>query len=118
LLGRRLQLEMLKESPLAFAWVTYGFEVLLHGFFWLVRLGSQWWSRIAYKLAIWHWSDFHVRKKIQAIPIMAGIIRDTSRSQDERHHAAQTLGLAVNQQFHKQADMVKAAEAWLRQAGH
>jgi phospholipase C len=118
LLGRRLQLEMLKESPLAFAWVTYGLEVLLHGFFWLVRLGSQWWSRIAYKLAIWHWSDFHVRKKIQAIPILAGIIRDTSRSLNERHHAAQTLGLAVNQQFHKQADMVKAAEAWLRQAGH
>jgi phospholipase C len=112
LIGRRLQLQLLKESPLAFAWLTYGMEVLLH---WLFGVGSKWGFRLAHWRAKKHWSDFRERKKRQAIPKLAGVIRDVSRSHDERRHAAETLGQIVNQRFHHAADMVGAAEAWLRE---
>jgi phospholipase C len=115
LIGRRLQLELLKESPLAYAWITYGVEVLLH---WLFGLGTRWVFRKAHKRAKKNWSDFRERRKQQAIPKLAGIIRDAGRSFAEKNHAIETLGLVVNERFHLAADPVGAAENWLKQVGH
>jgi hypothetical protein len=89
-------------------------EVVLH---WLFGLGSKWGFRFTHWRAKKHWSDFWQRKKQQAVPKLAEIIRDTGRSAVEKLHAAETLGLVVNQRFHQAADSVAAAEAWLRQAG-
>jgi phospholipase C len=114
LIGRRLQLDLLKESPLTFAWLTYGLEVVLH---WLFGLGSRWVFRLAHWQAKKHWLDFRERKKQEAIPQLAGIVRDARRSLVERLHAAETLGLVVNQRFHQAADMVGTVETWLRQSG-
>jgi phospholipase C len=114
LIGRRLQLELLKESPLAFAWVTYVLEIVLH---WLFGLGSRWVFRKAHERAKEHWSDFRERRRQQAIPRLASIIRDGGRSAVEKRHAAETLSLVVNQRFHHAHDPVGAAEAWLRQSG-
>jgi hypothetical protein len=112
LIGRQLQLELLKESPLRFAWLTYGLEVLLH---WLLGLRWRWVFRFAHWRAKKHWLDFRERGRQQAIPKLAGIIRDGRRSVVEKLHAAETLGLVVNQRFHQAADMVLAADTWLRQ---
>jgi phospholipase C len=114
LIGRRLQLELLKESPLTYAWLTYGLEVVLH---WLFGLGSQWVFCKAHQRAKQHWSDFRERRRQQAIPKLASIIRDAGRSHGERHHAIETLSLVANQKFHHAQDPVGAAEAWLRQSG-
>jgi phospholipase C len=114
LIGRRLQLELLKESPLAFAWLTYGLEVVLH---WLFGLGSRWVFRKAHERAKQHWSDFRERRRKQAIPQLARTIRDSARPHTDRRHAIETLGLVVNQRFHHSPDPVAAAESWLRQAG-
>jgi hypothetical protein len=115
LLGRRLQLELLKESPLTYAWLAYGLEVLLH---WLFGLGNRWVFRKAQDRARQHWLEFHERRKQQAIPILASIIRDTGRPDTERHHAIETLGLIAQQHFHYAKDPVEAAETWLRQVDH
>jgi phospholipase C len=115
LIGRRLQLELLKESPVTFAWVSYALEVVLH---WLLGMGNRWVFRKAHERATRHWSDFRERRRQQAIPKLAGVIRDAACSHVARIHAVETLGLVVNQRFHHAADPVGAAEAWLRQAGH
>jgi phospholipase C len=112
LIGRRLQLELLRESPLAFAWLDYGLEVVLH---WRFSLDSEWVFRRAHERAKEHWSEFRERRRQQAIPKLAAIIQDVKRSAVEKQHAAETLGLVVNQRFHQAADVVGAAEAWLRQ---
>jgi phospholipase C len=114
LIGRRLQLELLKESPLTFAWFTYGLESLFH---WLFGLGSHWVFRLAHERTKKHWSTFRERKKRQAIPRLASIIHDAARSHAEKGHAAETLGLIAHQRFHHAPDPVAAAENWLRQAG-
>ena len=94
--------------------MTYALEVVLH---WLFGLGNQWVYRKAHERAMQHWSDFRERRKGQAIPRLANTIRDAACSNAERLHAAETLGLVVNQRFHQAVDSVVAAEAWLRQAG-
>ncbi len=114
LIGRRLQWELLKESPLAFAWLTYALEVVLH---WLFGLGSRWVFRKAHEQAKKHWLDFRERRRRQAIPRLATVIRDAARSHAERRHATETLGLVVNQRFHHAPDPVGAADTWLRQTG-
>jgi phospholipase C len=114
LIGRRLQLEMLRESPLTFAWLSYALEVVLH---WLFGLGSRWAFRKAHERAKQHWSDFREHRRRQAIPKLASIIRDPRRTHVERQHAIETLGLVANERFHHSADPVEAAEAWLRKAG-
>ncbi len=114
LIGRRLQWELLRESPLAFAWLTYALEVVLH---WLFGLGSRWVFRKAHERAKQHWLDFRELRRRQAIPRLATVIRDASRSHAERRHAVETLGLVVGQRFHHGPDPVVAAEAWLGRAG-
>jgi phospholipase C len=114
LIGRRLQLELLRESPVTFAWLTYALEVVLH---WLFGLGNRWVFRKAHERAKKHWSDFRERRRQQAIPKLAGVIRDAGCSHVARVHAVETLGLVVNQRFHHAADPVGAAEVWLRQRG-
>jgi hypothetical protein len=114
LIGRQLQLEMLKESPLAFAWISYGLEVVLH---WMLGFVGQCASRLAHHQTKKHWAEFLERRKQQAIPKLAQIIRDTGRTVAEKQHAAETLGLVVNQRFHVAADMVGAANDWLRRMG-
>ncbi len=78
-------------------------------------MGSRWVFRLAHWLAKKHWSDFRERKAQQAIPKLAGIVRDASRSLAERRHAIETLALVAGQRFHHAADPVGAAKAWLRQ---
>ena len=114
LIGRRLQLELLKESPLTFAWVTYGLEVILH---WLFGLGNCWVFRKAHEQAKQHWSDFWERRRQQAIPRLASIILAGSCPHAKKRCATETLGLVVNQRFHHAADPVRAAESWLRKRG-
>jgi hypothetical protein len=68
-------------------------EMLLH---WLPGLGSGWVFRLAHRRTM-----------------------NVGRSAVERKHAAETLGLVVNQKFHHTADdIVKAADDWLRRVGH
>jgi phospholipase C len=98
LIGRRLQWEMLKESPLAFAWVTYGLEVCLH---WLFGLNWTWVFRWAHKRAIKHWCDFREKRRVQAIPRLVSMIQDASRSPVEKQHARETLKLIVTPEFWK-----------------
>ncbi len=114
LIGRQLQLELLKESPLAFAWLTYPVEVLLHCLF---GLGNQWVFRKAHEWAKQHWSDFQERKKQQAIPKLAEIIRSAPGLPVEKEYAVRTLGLAVGERFHHLPKPVAAAEQWLRRSG-
>jgi phospholipase C len=114
LLGRRLKLELLRESPLTYAWLGYALEVALH---WLFGLGSRWVFRLARRRAEAHWAEFRERRRRQAIPELAGVIRDSRCPHAQRRHAAETLGLVVNRRFHQAADPVGAADAWLRQAG-
>jgi hypothetical protein len=115
LLGRRLRWELLKESPLTYAWVFYVVEVVLH---YLFGLGNS----IVFRLTRWRakksWVDFRERKKRQAIPLLADRIRGAARSDKERQHAIETLGLIAGQKFYHAADPVSAAEAWLRHAQH
>jgi phospholipase C len=113
LIGRQLQLELLKESPSAFAWLTYGLEVLLH---WLFGLGSLWVFKKAHERAKQHWSEFREKKKRQAIPKLAGIIQDASTPPVKKHFAVRTLGLVAGQRFHHAPDPVAAAETWINQA--
>jgi len=68
LIGRRLQLELLREHPLAFAWVGFLLEVVFHSIF---GLGSKWGFRMAHKRSIDHWQRFLARRKNQAIPKLA-----------------------------------------------
>lgn len=114
LIGRRLQLELPRESPLTFAWLSYALEVVLH---WLFGLGSRWVFRKAHEQAKQHWSDFRERRRRQVIPRLASTIRDAACSHAERRHAVETVGLVVNQRFHHAPDPVGAAETWLQQAG-
>jgi phospholipase C len=114
LIGRRLQLQLLKESPLTFAWLTYALEVVLH---WLFGLGNCWVFRKAHERAKQHWSDFRLKRRQQAIPRLASIIRSASCSHVDKCHAVETLGLVVNQRFHQNADPLGSAEGWLQQEG-
>jgi phospholipase C len=112
LLGMKLQLELLKESPLTYAWLTYAVEVVLQ---WVFGLGNHW---VLGKCQAWskkHWSDFRERRRQQAIPILTGITEDISCSHAEKLHAIETLGLIVNQPFCDSPDPVGAVNAWLRQ---
>ena len=54
-MARRLQLELLKESPLAFAWLTYALKVVLD---WLFGLGKPLGVPQGPRTSKQHWSDF------------------------------------------------------------
>jgi hypothetical protein len=109
LLGRRLQWELLKESPLTFAWVTYPVETILH---WLFGLGNRWVFRLAHKRTMAHWQKFLARRKDQAVTKMAKVVRHPP-STDSQHFAALTLGLAAGESFQLSPQPVQAAIAWL-----
>jgi phospholipase C len=115
LLALYLRLDFLKTWPLLYAWLTYLLEVLYHLSF---KLAGKRLFRAFHTKAKQHWSKFHERKWEQAIPILAGIIRDVSRTKERRHLATETLGLVTGQHFHHATDPIAAAETWLRQAGH
>jgi phospholipase C len=75
LIGQRLQWDLLKESPLTFAWVVYPLETLLH---WAFGLGNKWVFRLAHRRTMTHWQRFLARRKEQAIA------RGRSRSRRDR----------------------------------
>jgi hypothetical protein len=114
LIGSQLQLELLREFPLTYAWLTYGLERLLHKLFGFV---NPWVFRKAHERTKKHWSDFRERKRRKAIPRLASVIRDAGCSQTEKKHAIETLGLVANQRFHHATDPLAAAGEWLREAG-
>jgi phospholipase C len=115
LIGRQLQLELLKESPLAFAWLTFLLELVLH---WLLHLKRSWLFRVSHRRTKKHWADFQKRRRRQAIPKLAAVMRDGKRTPAERHHAISGLSAVANKRFHHENDPVNAAEAWLKQVGH
>jgi phospholipase C len=111
LLARRLQLELLKESPLTFAWIGYVCECVAHWLFGIAN--SMWFGWIRNRIKK-HWLDFMARRKEQAIPRLSQIIQDVNRSLVEKHHACETLALAVNQSFHRAPDAIQAAQLWIQ----
>jgi phospholipase C len=61
---------------------------------------------------------FFAERKKQAVPKLAATIRDRNIHPCVRHHAAETLGYAVNQRLHREPDPAAAAEHWLDRHGH
>jgi phospholipase C len=110
LIGRRLQWELLRESPLAYAWLGWLAEAALHGLF---GLGSKWVFRLAHQRAKASWQEFLAHRREQAIAKMAAILRHAKAPPWLRHFAAETLGLAAGQAFHLAPRPVEAAVAWL-----
>src|SRR5262249_46232620 len=109
-LGRYLKLELLKESPLAFAWVGWAFESAVH---WLFGVLSGFVVRWLCKRGKKHWLDFHETRKHQAVPILESVLDDATRSTLEHAHAVETLGLIANQRFHTALDPRMAAKTWI-----
>jgi phospholipase C len=110
LLGRRLQWELMKESPLTFAWLTYPLETILH---WLFGLGNKWVFRIAHQRTQANVRQFLTRRKEQAITKLAEVIGNPQTTALQKQFAALTLGLATGQAFHLDTQPVQAAMAWL-----
>jgi phospholipase C len=110
LIGRRLQWELLKENPLAFAWVTYPLETFLH---WMFGFGNRWVFRLAHRRTMDHWQKFLARRKEQAVPKLAEVIRHPQAPAWQKHFAAEALGMATGQPFHLEPQPVRAAVAWL-----
>lgn len=71
-----------------------------------------------YETAKKHCLTFLDRRKQQALPKLAAIIRDPQAPEHVRHHAAETLGYVVNRRFHRYSDPAAAAQRWLKRHGH
>ena len=112
LIGQRLQLELVRESPFTFALLTYPLESLLH---WLSKLGNKWVFRMAHRRAMANVQTFLTRRRMQAVGKLAGIIRLPETPVWQQHFAAETLGLAAGQPFHLDPHPLQAATAWLDQ---
>src|SRR5439155_8548800 len=97
LIGQRLELELLREHPLTFAWLKYPLESLLH---WLFGLGNKWVFRMAHARTMANWQKFFSRRREQAIPKLAAIIRQAEAPLSEKHFAAETLGIVAGRPFH------------------
>jgi len=52
-------------------------------------------------------------KSRKAVPVLAGIIRDTSANFDTRWNAVESLGAIVRRRFHEQKDPIASAITWL-----
>jgi phospholipase C len=109
LIGQRLELELLRESPVTFAWVKYPLESLLH---WLLRLGNKWVFRMVHARTKANWQKFRSRRCEQAIPKLADIIRHAEAPVSLKRFAAETLGMVTGLPFHLDAKPVEAAIAW------
>lgn len=110
LIARRLRLELLRESPLTYAWLGYLVEVAAH---WLFGLGSRWGFRLAHERLKANWRAFHIHRRRQAVAHAAGVLRHPQTPTWRKQFAAETLGLATGQPFHLDPQPVRAAVAWL-----
>jgi phospholipase C len=118
LIGRRLRWELLVEFPLAFAWLTYPLETVLH---WLSGLGTNWLKKWHFKWAHWRaigtWQKFLTRRKKQAVARSVELLRHAQTPEWLKHFAAETLALATGQAFHLAERPVEAALAWVERGG-
>jgi phospholipase C len=110
LIGRRLKLQLLRESPLTYAWVGYVWEVVLHSLF---GLATRWVFRKAQERAKANVQEFLARRKGQAIAELETVVRQLDALPWKKVFAAEALGLAVGKPFHLASQPVKAAVAWL-----
>lgn len=116
LIGHYLKMEMDEDLPRLYSWLARLYEAV-----------KQWWLGKAttaeailrnYQTAKEHCGKFFSRRKKQAIPKLATIIRNSAMPEHVRHYAAETLGYVVNRRLHRQPDPIRAAKNWLEKHGH
>jgi hypothetical protein len=113
--GDHLIAELDEEAPRFYSWLARLYESL-KGFF-VGKAKTPQDILKDYETAKGHCLTFLARRKEQAIPKLAAMIRDTKLPEHIRHHAAEALGYAVNRQLHREKNPAAAALNWLNRHG-
>jgi phospholipase C len=116
LIGRYLKMELDEDLPWFCSWLARLYETVKQ--WWLAKPTTVEVILQNYQTAKENCSKFFNRRKQQAIPRLATIIRDSAVPEHIRHHAAETLGYVVNRRLHREPNPIRAAKTWLDTHGH
>jgi hypothetical protein len=112
LIGQHLVAELDEVAPRVFSWFARLIEAIKNIF-----IGKPTTSKALvsdYETAKMHCQTFLDKRKRQAVPKLAAMVRDPNLPEHIRQHAAETLGHAVNRRFQRQQDPARAAQHWLQ----
>jgi hypothetical protein len=115
LIGEHLKAELDEDLPRVHSWLARRFEAVKRLFVGKATTPEAVLKN--YEAAKCQCNTFIERRKQQAIPELAAMIRDPQLPEHVRNHAAETLGYVVNRRLHRQPNPIHAAQHWLTRHG-
>jgi hypothetical protein len=116
LIGQHLMAELDEDLPRIYSWLARLCEAVKQ--FFVGKATTPEAILKNYETAKGHCLTFIARRKKQAIPKLAAMIRNPQLSEHVRRHAAEALGYVVNRRLHRELDPARAAQHWLQRHGH